>query len=164
MSHIHDRYDFVVTAFLVHEKRVLLVHHKELDQWLPVGGHIELDEDPDEALFREIEEETGLTPDDIEIMNTKPVEQFAGVKFLFTPSGVDVHPIDEDHYHIALRYIARAKTDKVRLAEREHHAIAWVREDELDDGNRGYHPAIRFYAKEALRQVAAHEERNGNNI
>lgn len=60
MPHIHERYDFVVNAFIVFNNKVLLVHHPKYDKWLPMGGHVELDEDPEEALFREIEEETGL--------------------------------------------------------------------------------------------------------
>lgn len=58
--------DWVVAAFVTHptQPRVLLCHHKQLDGWFPVGGHIELDAggdaDPDAALIREVREETGL--------------------------------------------------------------------------------------------------------
>jgi 8-oxo-dGTP pyrophosphatase MutT (NUDIX family) len=37
-----------------------LINHKQLNKWLAIGGHIELNEDPDEALFREGKEECGL--------------------------------------------------------------------------------------------------------
>ena len=40
------------------------MHHKKLDVWLYPGGHVEDTETPDEALVREVKEETGL---DIEI-------------------------------------------------------------------------------------------------
>ena len=56
MPHIHDLYDFVVSAFIVHKGKVLLIYHKRYHEWLPIGGHIELDEDPQEALYREIKE------------------------------------------------------------------------------------------------------------
>jgi 8-oxo-dGTP pyrophosphatase MutT (NUDIX family) len=49
---------------------------------LPLGGHIELDEDPEQALFREIKEESGL---EIDILSQKPAQQFAGRKFLYPP-------------------------------------------------------------------------------
>jgi ADP-ribose pyrophosphatase YjhB (NUDIX family) len=52
MPHIHELYDFVVTVFIVHKDKVLLVHHPRYGKWIPMGGHIELDEDPEEALFR----------------------------------------------------------------------------------------------------------------
>jgi 8-oxo-dGTP diphosphatase len=40
--------------------RVLLIRHKRLDTWLPVGGEIEAGETPLEAARRELKEETGL--------------------------------------------------------------------------------------------------------
>ena len=60
MPHIHELIDFVVDIYIVYKDKVLLIHHKELKKWLPIGGHIELDEDPEEALFREVKEECGL--------------------------------------------------------------------------------------------------------
>ena len=44
MPHIHDKIDFTVAIFVVQQAQVLLVHHRALDKWLPLGGHIELDE------------------------------------------------------------------------------------------------------------------------
>ena len=69
MPHLHELYDFVVSAFIVHDDKVLLVHHPKYDKWIPMGGHVELDEDPETALFREIEEETGL---EVSILSSKP--------------------------------------------------------------------------------------------
>jgi len=40
-AHLHDRTDFTVAIFVVHADQVLLVHHRQLDKWLPLGGHIE---------------------------------------------------------------------------------------------------------------------------
>ena len=41
MAHLHDRIDFTVAIFVVNADKVLLVHHRQLDKWLPLGGHIE---------------------------------------------------------------------------------------------------------------------------
>jgi len=60
MPHIHDLIDFIVNVYIVHEGKVLFIQHKKLNKWLPVGGHIELNEDPDQAIFREVKEECGL--------------------------------------------------------------------------------------------------------
>lgn len=40
--------------------RFLLHHHPKLGIWLPPGGHIEENEEPQDAVLREIHEETGL--------------------------------------------------------------------------------------------------------
>ena len=60
MAHIHDKIDFTVAIFVVHDAKILLIHHRKLDKWLPLGGHIELDEEPEQAALREAKEESGL--------------------------------------------------------------------------------------------------------
>lgn len=56
-----DRRAFSVAIFARHGDAVLLIHHKRLGVWLPVGGEIEPGETPLEAAERELLEETGLT-------------------------------------------------------------------------------------------------------
>ena len=51
---------FSVAVFCRHGGQILLVRHKRLDLWLPVGGEIEPGETPLEAARRELAEETGL--------------------------------------------------------------------------------------------------------
>src|ERR1700722_18560265 len=65
MAHIHEKIDFTVSIYIVFEDKVLLHVHKKLGLWLPPGGHIELDEDPNVAALREAKEETGL---DVELV------------------------------------------------------------------------------------------------
>src|SRR5690606_27499787 len=121
MAHIHEKYDFVISAFIVYESKVLLVDHVKSKLWLPVGGHIELDEDPEMALWREIEEESGLKKSDLNLLTTKPSFQDSRTKILHTPNYVDVHDINPTHKHIGLIYFLRSTTDKIILAEAEHH-------------------------------------------
>ena len=60
MAHIHEKIDFTVAIFVVHDRKVLLIHHRRLDKWLPLGGHVELDEEPEQAALRETREESGF--------------------------------------------------------------------------------------------------------
>ena len=69
--------DLVVAGYIYHNDKVLLVHHKKLDLWLPVGGHIDANETPDDALHREVKEETGM---DIEILNQNSIPVDSPVK------------------------------------------------------------------------------------
>jgi ADP-ribose pyrophosphatase YjhB (NUDIX family) len=47
-----DRY-FTVSVFIVHKDKVLLHLHKKAKKILPLGGHIEINELPEEACIRE---------------------------------------------------------------------------------------------------------------
>ena len=58
MAHIHELIDLTVSVYIVHKNKVLMIDHKTLGTWLPIGGHVELDEDTDEAIEREIKEES----------------------------------------------------------------------------------------------------------
>lgn len=51
---------FTVSVYVVNNNRVLLHRHKKAQILLPVGGHIELDELPEEAAVREVLEEAGV--------------------------------------------------------------------------------------------------------
>ena len=52
---------WVTTIYLVREDaHVLLTWNKNLQAWIPVGGHIDPGETPEEAAIREIFEETTL--------------------------------------------------------------------------------------------------------
>ena len=60
MPHIHEKIDFTASVYVVHAKKVLLHFHTKTQLWLPPGGHVELDEDPNQTAIREVKEEAGL--------------------------------------------------------------------------------------------------------
>lgn len=152
MPHIHDAIDFAVSVYVVYRNRVLFVHHSSLDLWLPVGGHIELDEDPEQAAYREVKEESGL---DIVLYGEKPqinpIQDQATL--LIPPIYMDIHKITDTHRHIGLIYFATTKLDNVTLAAKEHKAIRWLTIDELPNYN--LLPQVRFYAEQAIKTLAS---------
>ncbi|MEK7111484.1 MAG: NUDIX domain-containing protein [Patescibacteria group bacterium] len=151
MPHIHDLIDFTVAAYIVNNGKVALVNHLQLKRWMPVGGHIELNEDPEEALFREIKEETGIDKSQLTVLSSKPEIVSDGTKFLFTPSFLDIHKITDTHRHVGITYLLESKTDKLILAADEHRGISWFSLSELEKGKVDIYPAVKFYSQEAIK-------------
>jgi len=151
MPHIHEKIDFAVAVYIVHAGKVLFIKHKALGIWLPVGGHVELDEDPEQAALREAREESGL---DVELKGSRPDVEMPNGRLLIVPAFLDIHDISATHRHIGMIYFARARTDQVALATREHDDIRWLTAQDLDDPSYNLLPAVRFYAQEALKRCA----------
>jgi len=151
VAHIHDAIDLAVAIFVVHQGKVLLVHHRQLNQWLPVGGHVELDEDPEAAALREAREESGL---EVELLGERPPTSTPGSRALIAPRFMDLHRISDTHRHIGLIYWARPKRGQLTLAPAEHHDIRWCGPDELDRLDPPMAPPVKWYALQALAEVA----------
>lgn len=150
MPHIHDEIDFTAVAYVVYQDKVLMVHHKKLGIWLPPGGHIELDQDPEQALFNELREETGLTEEVLEVFGSKPEIVSPGTKFLYSPTFLDIHKISNTHRHIGMVYLLKSKTDQITLSE-EHHEIRWFSASDIKDSKYNLLPSVKYYALESLK-------------
>jgi len=122
MPHIHEEIDFTVVVYIIHQGKVLLIYHKELQKWLPIGGHIELNEDPEQAVYREAKEESGL---EVEVYGRKPPFNSDTFQSLLPPIYLDIHRINAKHRHLGMVYFARVKSGDIRLNEEEHDAIQW---------------------------------------
>lgn len=132
MAHIHELYDFTVSAFIIHpaEPRLLLLHHNKIGKWLQPGGHIELNEDPLQALQHELLEETGLTPDDYTIIESAERPQPSGnSKVLPLPFYFNVHPFNDLHKHIDICYLAKSKTARLTNNPDGASDIQWLNID-----------------------------------
>jgi len=160
MSHIHELYDFTASAFIVHDKKVLLMHHKRLAVWIQPGGHIELDEDPEMALWREIEEETGLTKDVLEIVQlqqyTLPGHSAASQKRLPLPFDLNVHPYGTDgvHKHIDFCYLMKSSTDKTAQNIEESNDLRWFSSADIEEASDKMYPDVHARALFALNMVS----------
>ena len=151
MPHIHKDIDWVVVVYIVKDGKVLLVNHRQLDMWLPVGGHVELDEDPEQALYREVKEECGLK---IELVGSaKPDSKDERSMPLPVPAFMDIHKISPTHRHIGLTYFARAQSGEPKLAAREHADIRWFSKSDLGNPAFKLVPNVRFYADQALKMA-----------
>jgi 8-oxo-dGTP pyrophosphatase MutT (NUDIX family) len=152
MAHIHEKIDFTVAIFIVHGGKILLIHHRQLNKWLPVGGHIELDEDPEQAALREAREESGL---EVELFGERPPTSGAGTRALIAPRFLDIHYINDTHEHIGMIYWARPKHGSVTLAAAEHHDIRWCSSEQLDTLQPAMSDAVKWYCRQALVEMTS---------
>lgn len=154
MPHIHEKIDFTVEVFLVYRNTVLLRKHDKYNIWLSVGGHIELDEDPNQAAIREVKEEVGLT---IELYNPFHYEMQKSDTYqeLIPPFFLNRHTISDTHQHITLTYFAKAKTNVIHQMIEEEHSqeLKWFTRKNLKD-TLDLSPHIRMYAMRALDELA----------
>ena len=117
---------YCASAFVVdiESKKLLLVHHKDLNKWVQPGGHIEENETPEEAAIRETFEETGL---DIELIGP----HFPRKEDFIRPLGIQKN-VRENGDHIDITYIAVPKDkDKIKVND-ESYDIKWFTIEELD--------------------------------
>ncbi len=120
--------DLVVAGYIFSGDKVLLIYNRKLNKWLPVGGHIELNETPDSALIREIKEETNL---DIDFFNKSSTGLIGNVKEdLAVPFCVNVHSVG-DHDHCALFYICNAVNKENLKINNEIKDFMWLNSEEL---------------------------------
>ncbi|HEX7577833.1 MAG TPA: NUDIX domain-containing protein [Verrucomicrobiae bacterium] len=169
MAHIHEKIDFTVAIFVVHDGKVLLIHHRKLDKWLPLGGHIELDEDPEQAALREAKEESGL---DVELLGERPPTTSPGTRALIAPRFLDIHRINDTHEHIGMIYWARPKmvaqasrlcasethsqdACATTLAAEEHHDIRWCSAADLDKLKPPMTDAVKWYCRRAIEEISS---------
>lgn len=156
MAHLHEKIDFTVEVFIVHKDKVLLRLHDKLKIWLSVGGHIEPDEDPNQAAIREVKEEVGLDvklagmiADTGELGNDKYRE-------LLVPRYLNRHHISATHEHICLVYFATADSDKVTVTYQGDKSEDWKWFTKEDLQTAGLRPNIKFYALKALEALATY--------
>ena len=113
------------------DNKILMVHHNKLNVWLPPGGHINENEVPDDAVIREIFEETGVNA---EIVPNKHELGFIdGCKELERPFIILLEDIEGNgsHNHIDMVYICRSLTEDLKPQESEVHGIGWFTFEEI---------------------------------
>ena len=122
---------FCATACIVdkEEKKILFIHHKKLNKWLFVGGHIEENEDPETAVIREVKEETNL---DIELLGERYPREIDYIR----PFALQRNVVNDNHVHVDIFYVALVK-DKTKIKAKEDEVLnyRWFSENEILNEN-----------------------------
>lgn len=140
MAHIHTepgQHDFTVSAYIINpaKRSVLLHRHKLLGIWVQPGGHIELEENPWEALTHELLEETGYDITSLKVL--QPSMQFEGLVETVHPTPLVYRThhfpsIQGNHLHTDAAYGFIASGDPTSpVGESESHELQWFTSEEL---------------------------------
>lgn len=127
---------YTTTVFLVTEEqpqRVLLVHHKKMDKWMPPGGHQEGKENSYEAAIRETKEETSIDISDY-LPKPKQIDERAvslPLPRYILEERIDARGDQPEHYHLDLIYVVSVPYQEVVRQESESHSIGWFSEEEV---------------------------------
>lgn len=108
------------SAWVVNPRRdrVLMLHHKKQDQWFQPGGHADGDSDIRRVALRETNEETGIAPEDIKLLDEGIFD-------------VDIHTIPASkhgprHMHFDVRFLLEIDDMIPVPGNDESHDILWV--------------------------------------
>jgi len=143
---------FVATGYVVRGDKTLLLYHKKLKMWLPPGGHMDEGELPEDAVRREILEETGL---EVEILSPRrvPDSPVGRVRYLHVPNHIQLEDIpgDPPHQHIDLIFYCRAKGAAAATRSDEHDEMRWYSLEELKKAR--LEEEVRISSIDAVRYV-----------
>lgn len=107
--------------------KVLLLHHRKHDQWFQPGGHADGDADILRVALRETQEETGLPPEAIRLVDDNIFD-------------VDIHTIPAsergpEHEHYDIRFLVEIDDSLPIPGNDESHEILWVPLEEVSHFN-----------------------------
>lgn len=121
---------WVTTIFLVKDDgKVLLTWNGRLDTWIPVGGHIEPGDNPDDAIIREVKEE--IPGFEFEFIPSPHYEGNNAVKVI-KPYRVQIERVPHHNSHINIVFFGKC-TKWVNLEENdEGDKLRWFSEEELE--------------------------------
>ncbi|MCL2834155.1 MAG: NUDIX domain-containing protein [Treponema sp.] len=124
---------FTATGIVFNSKmQILMIRHKKLNVWLPPGGHIEDNELPQEAVLREVLEETGIRSKVLQVSSQLSLSD-NHCRELERPFILLLEDIEGDglHNHIDMVFICKALSEELNMQKSEVNDIGWFNIDQI---------------------------------
>jgi 8-oxo-dGTP pyrophosphatase MutT (NUDIX family) len=119
---------WVTNVYLVRaDKKVLLNWNKNINTWMSIGGHIDIGENPEMAIMREVAEETGFEfeffpkPDFINDGNVKIIK----------PYRVQIEKVPHHNEHINIIFFGKCTKWFDKKSTDEDEKLRWFSKEEL---------------------------------
>ncbi|MFA5174442.1 MAG: NUDIX domain-containing protein [Candidatus Pacearchaeota archaeon] len=121
---INPKREFVSTVYIVKDGKVLMTFNKNINKFIPLGGHIEENELPCDSVIREAKEESGLN---IELVDLGELKE----KNLPQNLDIQLDVIKPDHHHINLSYIGKIIDGEMLDKSDEDTELKWFSPEEI---------------------------------
>lgn len=107
--------------------------HRKLGVLMQIGGHIEIDETPWQAVAHELTEESGYTAADLDVLQPSRARQVRGAVVHPVPCLVNTHTAGPaPHYHSDLCYVFVAQDAPSQApSDGESSDMRWMTIDEM---------------------------------
>lgn len=141
MPHIHTlpgQHDLTVSAYVFNlsgsEPKLLLHMHKLLGKYLQIGGHVELDETPWQAIAHELREEAGYNLNQLKLLQPKErIKSLKGTILHPVPLALNTHNFNSTHFHTDIVYVFVTKEEPAEKVDKgESRKIGWFTREQVN--------------------------------
>ncbi len=112
------------SAWIVDPERshAVLLHHRKLERWLQLGGHVDGDPDVRRAALREAREESGL----------RTLRLIAEPVYDIDVHRIPARGVEPEHDHYDLRFALEADPREPLVRNEESHDVRWIALTDLE--------------------------------
>jgi 8-oxo-dGTP diphosphatase len=96
-----------------------------MNTWIPIGGHINFGETPEEAIKREVKEETGF---DFDFLNEAEI---LGNSRIIKPFRFQIDSVPHHNHHMTFVFVGKCKSYNNQQETDENERLKWFSEEEI---------------------------------
>jgi 8-oxo-dGTP pyrophosphatase MutT (NUDIX family) len=124
----------------------LLTHHRKLDRWLQLGGHVDGEAEPHLSALREAREESGMT----EFSFLPPLSDGSPLPFDLDVHSIPARKDEPEHEHHDFRYLLVAAPGQVLHISDESNDLQWFPLEQIAFESSSSDESLARLARKAL--------------